>query len=165
MLHDSTVENENATSEEKALGGRVKKWVKEHDEFLLGAFLGGSAVGTVGAFLYYHRHPEEFRGYGGYRGRKKPEKKEGSGSDDCDKGGSDAVDVDADMNVDMMLSAPAVPGDDVLGGSFGFADTTFTLPTAQGAFATGLDGIGGFTEPVDDGGVIASVIEVLDAIG
>lgn len=154
MLTDATAENQNETTEEKTLGGRIKNWAKEHDEFLLGAVLGGSTVGAIASALYFHNHPEEIRRYGGYKGRKKPEKKEDS--DNCPKEDSDTGNVDAHVSHDMALNTPDTPGNDILG--------NFNLPTAQGTLATGLNSNGGFNEPIDDGSTLNSILELLDAI-
>ena len=49
MLSPETNATTNATAEEKMPGGRVTKWVKKNDKFLLGAATGGRVGGAIAA--------------------------------------------------------------------------------------------------------------------
>lgn len=117
-----------------------QSWAKKNEDKLL-KIAGVSIVG-IWLFLVWRYRPDPDRRDEWDRLPPKPTE------------ASDSVDVDADMNVDMMLSAPDVPGYDALGSPIELADTTITIPTAQGEFATGLEGIGGFTGIGGDGGLV-----------
>ena len=140
---------------------QIKSWAKEHEDQLVLLGLCGSSVVLMMLFNHFWPPPDPPPGW-----RKPPPRPVGA---------SDSVDVDADMNVDMMPSALDVPVYDAPGSPIELADTTITIPTAQGEFASGFPSMGGdgglvvdldgdlvvdFVE-VDDGSLVGGIVEVV----